>query len=60
MNAKSTKHSEARKVEARTDTLASSVVVVVIMVSALCGAFAIDTEATPPRGAVNSGVASAE
>jgi hypothetical protein len=56
----STQHSEARKVEARTDTLASSVVVVVIMVSALCGAFAIDTEATPPQGAQDSGVASAE
>jgi hypothetical protein len=56
----STQHSVARKVEARTDTLASSVVVVVIMVSALCGAFAIDTEATPPREAVNSSVASAE
>jgi hypothetical protein len=56
----STQHSEARKVEARTDTLASSVVVVVIMVSALCGAFAIDTEATPPQGADHSSVASAE
>lgn len=36
-------HTEARKVEARTDTRASSVVVAIVMVSALCGAFAIDT-----------------
>jgi hypothetical protein len=56
----STQHSEARKVEARTDTLASSVVVVVIMVSALCGAFAIDTEATPPPVADSASAASAE
>jgi hypothetical protein len=60
MNTKSTKHSEARNVEARTDTLASSVVVVVIMVSALCGAFAIDTEATTAQRADSSSVASAE
>jgi hypothetical protein len=35
---------QARQVEARTDTHASSLVVVIVMVSALCGAFAIDTE----------------
>ena len=39
-----TSQPQARQVEARTDTRASSLVVVIVMVSALCGAFAIDTE----------------
>jgi hypothetical protein len=55
-----TKHSEARKVEARTDTVASSVVVVVIMVSALCGAFAIDVESSQPQSTGSNAVAAAE
>jgi hypothetical protein len=55
-----TKHSEARKVEARTDTVASSVVVAVIMVSALCGAFAIDVESSQAQRPGGSAVAAAE
>ncbi len=41
---------QARQVEARTDTRASSLVVVIVMVSALCGAFAIDTESNDQHG----------
>jgi hypothetical protein len=41
---------QATQVEARTDTRASSLVVVIVMVSALCGAFAIDTESNDQRG----------
>jgi hypothetical protein len=48
--AMTTIHTEARKVEARTDTRASSVVVAIVMVSALCGAFAIDTASQPSSG----------
>jgi hypothetical protein len=38
-------HRTASQVEARTDTHASCVVVAIVMVSALCGVFAIATVA---------------
>ena len=51
---------QARQVEARTDTRASSLVVVIVMVSALCGAFAIDTESHDPHAPREVAVAAAE
>jgi hypothetical protein len=51
---------QAPQVEARTDTRASSLVVVIVMVSALCGAFAIDTESNDPQASREVAFAAAE
>ena len=55
-----TSQPQAPQVEARTDTRASSLVVVIVMVSVLCGAFAIDTESRDPHGLLEVAVAAAE
>jgi hypothetical protein len=51
---------QAPQVAARTDTRASSLVVVIVMVSVLCGAFAIDGESRDPNAPREVAVAAAE
>jgi hypothetical protein len=51
---------QAPQVAARTDTRASSLVVVIVMVSVLCGAFAIDSESRDPNAPREVAVAAAE